>query len=392
MKTLVLMLVSVAMSSLLIAQHVPTCQGNNHQAGYTVCWAYAQGRAFGSSWNHPVCPVSTLYHTNRINTDYFYVVSTSLNVVQEKDILEFGNGEHYSYVKSVGPNKSYDDIIVDQVDGENTGVEQTNLELWKVRDGYGTINERGPVTHVLRMKSVWPIKVENEFAEGDIQVAGNTTTSPYEQSHQWKQALQAVAVMDGEVVGAYRKIFDKWKKDGGTFSSSKSEMVWPDGYNLSSPTVYTATFTNYFDVTFDISSQGGTIKVGGTTRSVPYTTMVRADAPSVQVEAVDASGSWCDYVFSKWTNDKNSNIDYSRNTTLQVSSNNTTFTANFNAKPFAATNVTAGGPVDESPTITWTDNPNSAVTYQIWRRLCPRIGQPLSDERRFCCERCWFVC
>jgi hypothetical protein len=51
-------------------------------------------------------------------------------------------------------------------------------------------------------------------------------------------------------------------------------------------------------------------------------------------------------------------------------SDNTTYTANFSAKPEAPTNVQAGGNVNENVHVTWTDNANSNVgSYQISRRL-----------------------
>lgn len=86
------------------AQHVPPCNGFDHDT--SICRGYAVARAYGHGWYHSDCPASTLFY-DYIPPGYFdrhngLTLTQILAAVQVNDIIIWGiNGfDHAAYVKN----------------------------------------------------------------------------------------------------------------------------------------------------------------------------------------------------------------------------------------------------------------------------------------------------
>lgn len=111
--------------TILTAQHIPICGGNGHN-WHPICYAYAQGCAFGASWASGDCQLQSLgvdqfrseFFENMLNMDS---LDNSIKNIQQGDVLYFNrvNGPHYAYVTSIGDQTIYGITLaqVDHTDG-----------------------------------------------------------------------------------------------------------------------------------------------------------------------------------------------------------------------------------------------------------------------------------
>ncbi len=114
---------------------------------------------------------------------------------------------------------------------------------------------------------------------------------------------------------------------------------------------------------------GGVITVNGNQVNSPSSNnmVVEQNAISATVTGTEINGIY--YNLSNWT-DANNNIISTNNSATFYPGNNMTYTANYIGSPASNTismgyNIVVGQPI----TMHWTDNPNSNVTYQIWRNI-----------------------
>ncbi len=150
-------------------------------------------------------------------------------------------------------------------------------------------------------------------------------------------------------------------------STSYQAAVADNGASLVAylKTYVTPTFQNNFIGV----GHGGVITVNNTQVNSPASgfSVVEQNAISAAATGTEINGIY--YNLSNWT-DANNNIISTNNSATFYPGSNMTYTANFiGVPPFNVIsmgyNIVVGQPI----TMHWTDNPNSNVTYQIWRNI-----------------------
>jgi len=355
-RAILLVILSAASCSELLAQHIPPCQGNAHST--SICWGYATGRAFNRSWNDQRCPLSTL-NLGYINTNYFdWYPGGSLTGIDYGDIVAFS--AHAAYVVGIPWPFNINNITVDQVPYEG-GSEQTGVLLSTV------IQSQGQPTGYYRKKPVWRVTVRNNFTGGKVGVGGQEFDAPYTTGLlHWESSVPVDAVMNGRRHDNYVRRFQDWRdRLNNAVSTSQAYTIVITDYAFEQ--TYTATFAREFDITFQNNlpgASGGQIKVNSATQDAPYTAQVVETSPAITGEAINQIITGISYTFGSWSTGSTA---YS---TTFYPTNHTTYTANFNAKPLPPPNVSAGGTVGSYVQVTWSDHPHTSVTqYQIWRKV-----------------------
>lgn len=99
------------------SQHVPPCDGLGHGSGPgSICYGYAMGRAFGTTWNSGICPASTLRNFNQINPTFFDLFSYTHYNLHAGDIVAWGLS-HVAFVEYTdNPITSESSIHISQVE------------------------------------------------------------------------------------------------------------------------------------------------------------------------------------------------------------------------------------------------------------------------------------
>ncbi len=163
---------------------------------------------------------------------------------------------------------------------------------------------------------------------------------------------------DGRMHGGYRQRFTQWT------GFSEGPVTAPTVFF---PALYDADLTAHhvtqYEVHFGYSGGGGGMIIGGQYYAYPaYATFYVDKGGGISAEALPYSSGGLVYAFSSWSNGSTQ-----ANTTFYPTSN-TTFSANRTFwKPEPPTSVQAGGSVGQHVRVTWTDNPNTGVTYLIYR-------------------------
>lgn len=362
--TTVLFIIFVLISaSVLLSEvmgHIPI----NHDHSSSICWGYAQGRAFGKSSGDSDCDPRTTY-TDKINESYFpFVSGSSLTGIKPGDIVVFGQVRqglqgHAAYVVYVPNPLVIDNIRVDQVPYKG-GPEQTNVLLSTVKQSQGN-----PVGyHKGGGGATVNLTFENSFGNGYMYVTkdkfGNWRQKPSGWSGQFfvGDIVEFMAIDNQEYPPSYKQRFQNWEDDNNASN--------PRSITVSSSGTYKAVFLKEYNVTFQntfLGASGGSIKVNGVTRSAPHTEKV-LEINSVNFQAITNTINRIVYTFTHWSDD---NTSSSRSF---VPTDHSSFTAYFNAKPLPPANVQAGGNVGQYVQVTWQEHPHPNVTqYQIWRKV-----------------------
>jgi len=216
----------------MFAQHIPPCQGFAHP-GYTVCWGYATGRAFNRSWNDARCAVSTLYldlNTLRYSGYFQRITPFDLNSILPGDIIEFQDGGHVSYVSAIN-SRDIDGVRVDQVEDEQSAIEQKDLRLSWVISGHNyppVVRQWGWPTAYYRKKALWSVSVQNDFTGGQVGVNGVEYDSPKTVGPLNRESVLTIeAVMDGRHHNGCLQQFQEWQKESQSTTLPKVAAIPP---------------------------------------------------------------------------------------------------------------------------------------------------------------------
>jgi len=269
-------------------------------------------------------------------------------------------------------------VICDQVNGLGAS-EQKGITLADIitQRPLGQKTVRG--YYRLRNDCKYLITFENSFGSGEINVGKmasgewNNLTSGAGILLARKATLDAQAITPQQDQSGAWQNFDKWNKNNAHFSWNTVMSIDPVDATATYKAVFEADAPVGWMVSFENRaygvSFGSIIKVNGQVYNSPTGSHQLGSGVTAEAyEVLDGFGAR--YTFINW-----STGSPSRYLTPTVAG---AYYANYSAKPYAPTNAVAAGPTGGNPVITWTDNENGAVTYQIWRRLCPRIGPPYS--------------
>jgi hypothetical protein len=376
--------------------------GNNFGMvnGESICMGYAMARASGLDY-------PTTWNADRIYSEYFTFHTGNDYLAGDIVILDSPTGDlsattgHAAYIAqiiypnmkdglatvgSTGEWRDTDDhdpindsyVICDQVNGlgasEQTGV---TLAYIKTQRPSGQNTVRG----YYRLKDEYKcmITFANSFGSGEINVGKMASGEWNNVASGMGIPLARKATLDAQAKspqldqsGAWQ-FFDKWKKGYFDHSFNIGMSITP----VDGPVTYTADFgldapegpmVSFENRAYGVSF-GSIIKVNGQVKNSPTGSHQLSSGVTAEAyEVLDGFGAR--YTFINW-----STGSASRYLTPTVAG---AYYANYSAKPYSPINAVAAGPIGGNPVVTWTDNENGAVTYQIWRRLCPRIGPPYS--------------
>ena len=378
MKQLIALLVAgfLMVSSLAGQSHMPPSHDHGNS---TVCWGYAMARSAGKyAGENQVCNAMTVTGANAVYESYFPYTSFGNNWQNELanvkigDILSFQGGSHVAYVRTAG---NLSNMVLDQVENENSTEEMLFIPLQKVIDGgfvsniYGDwfVRTRGnPIGYFRRNKVV--ITVQNSFTGGVVKVAGTTVSAGATNVDWWRwRNLEAIG---GQTSGGYIQRFNKWTLPGNEFDPNN-----PISIVAKKSEVYTANFLNEYDITFqnnfiDVVS-GGVIEVGNTSYTAPKEVQV-LQYNNVTGKAVNnQTFSSIKYTFENWSTGS-TNIEETFAPT-----GNTIYTAHFEGRPLKVTGFQFLQSVGESIRFSWNAHPNANVNYRIYREISSVQGPTL---------------
>jgi hypothetical protein len=393
----VVSIVAFAQAAWSQSGHIPT--PHQHRTnGNGVCYGYAMGRSGNAQGDcNPATIVRADADPDDANANLAWSVDGSywddpmggatLSGVAAGDIIAFGTG-HVAYASSVTnhPNGGYI-IQVDDILSWGASV-TTGVTLERVQSGSDWNYKRTSsltATGYYTVKS-FDVKAQNHFYNGsnpdtnhgNITIASTTQQSPLTVSKKWNGSYTAVAQSEHDYPTGYKQLFNNlWKKnitdDAGTTLEIPVEV-------RSSLNTYEAQYYEAAGVTFTPVGGGG-ITVDGQTRYTTYTTYAKTNPPpadQVQATAVNTTVDRISYNLAYWTNGASSDTTYDYSISFYPSAA-VTYTAHFSPKPLPPDNVWAGGTVGDYVHITWTQHPNSSVTYQIWRKVKENgvLGSPV---------------
>jgi len=223
------------------------------------------------------------------------------------------------------------------------------------------------------------ISVVNNFGAGSINVDNGTTISG---------AKAYKYIGDGLSVGAIDQPYNGTNYTWNIGSTSPSNwtrktMTSSSFYNINGATARNYSYSvvsndngatissdmrKIFNITFQNYMPGlgntGVIEVNGTLGSSPSTnTVIQGDQITAIATAQIINGIF--YTFSSWSAGSSYYC-----LTISPTADATTYTANFTGRPsLAAITVSFERIVGNPIKINWIDNPNSNVTYKIWRKI-----------------------
>lgn len=360
----IVILISVGMMLSETMGHIPIT--HHHQT--SICWGYAQGRAFGKTSGDAECDPVQTYAESIDETHFPYTPGASLAGIQPGDIVVFGqirsgpNG-HAAFVVEVPIPLVVDNIRVDQVPYQG-GAEQTGVLLSTVKQSQGN-----PVGyHRGGGSTSATVTFRNSFNEGSIYVGKDKWGNWRQRPSGWSgpylvgSALEIMAIDSQQDGAGNRQRFVTWKKDGSELDSQNPRVIIIPG-----SATYTAQFSIEWDVTFQnnfISGSGGQIKVNGQTHPAPHIAPVLQVYPSVTAQAIYNEFDRVAHTFAQWNHGNTTNPR-----TFSINGH-ATYTAHYNAKPLPPANIVAGGAVGSNVFVTWHVHPHTGVTqYQIWRKV-----------------------
>jgi hypothetical protein len=179
----------------------------------------------------------------------------------------------------------------------------------------------------------------------------------------WPYGTYHTLLFQRQFVGGHWHVFNRWY-DVIHWSPSYDNPVtirvtgigqWEaDTYNQ-----YSVQFQNNFPGT----GNGGIIYVSGIQYNSPTSEFLVVQIDSINASAVGQDFNGMHYAFDHWSDGSTSSYKYFKPT------DNTTYTAQFVAKPFQVTVTSAGGPNYQPVVLTWQVHPNPDVTYDIWLRI-----------------------
>ncbi|NUM76132.1 hypothetical protein HUU40_17340 [candidate division KSB1 bacterium] len=351
--------------------HIPITHNHNN----SICWGYAQGRAFGKDDDDEECPASETW-ANAIDENYFpFTASSTLSGLQVGDIVVWAeNGVraglqgHAAYVTAIN-GSGFSNISVRQVPWEGGSPENKNVAQVVTQQGSNPVgyHRGGTQTVVLTFKNsfnggtmyVGKDKF-GEWIEVYTQPSASKSYAPYSQ-------LQFKAITP-QWYGGYKWIFQGWSNGPATLEQTINVPSNDQTYTANFLAEYHVIAQNQFGSC--VSGNPGTIKVGGTNRSSPYDEIVM-QYNSTTLEAIDQTYNGVEYDFTQW-----SDGNTSRQRTVQPNGN-VTLTANFTVdrpKPMSDYNLHVSSSAGQYISFAWNQHPDANVKYQVWRREKPAGG------------------
>lgn len=375
-----------------VGGHIPIAHGHPggtypyDNAPYpSICWGYAQGRAFGRYDGDMECdPAKT--HVAQIDASNFpYVPGASLSGIALGDIVVFGQVRqneygHAGFVTYIPPGfdgseTAIRNIKVDQVPAPGLqpqhGVALNNVVP---QQGMPVGYHRG--NGLTGGGQLDALVFRNSFGGGIICV-GTTMSGSWcefpgvyiERKINTESQLWIYSPPVQEHQGITRK-FKEWTRNGIPLTISNPHLITVDG-----AATYEAVFDAYYDVTFKNqfpcgAGIGGVIVVNGQTQNSPNTTEVK-QTNSITARANNQTYNGVIYNFSNWSNG-------STNPEITLTPNaNTECTANYvvvKPQQMSYFNLHVSSSPGQYIRLSWNQHPNSNVSYQIWRREKPAGG------------------
>ena len=346
MKTILCCLSAIILNgNILFGQlgHIAPCDGSHSGA---ICYGYATGRAAGKTAGDGTCDPMTLYQSN-INTNYFtQYADASLQGIQAGDIVYFSN--HAAYVWQVNTPVSYSRVAQYSTMRSR---EEPNCRLDSVAMEFGSWQG------YYRAKQI-SITVNNDFSGGRVLIGGNETDAG-SYNVNWTGSLSLCA-KDSQLSGSYRRSFSRWTINPGTssvYSLSFNDPARAVTYTAHFDTLYSVTFQNSFP-----GESGGTITVSSASKGAPYSTYVKKGL-GITAQAEYQVINYIEYAFDHWQD------NWQTNPRTFTPGDNSTYTANFTAKPLAPTSLNQVASIGQNVHLTWTDNANTTrvTQYHIYR-------------------------
>ncbi len=218
------------------------------------------------------------------------------------------------------------------------------------------------------------ISVENIFAGGTIKVDNTIRSSPYHRSVSGDNNVPIDAIEQDN--GGYHWIWNangtnnsEWDKIPSGGNSTRYSFLQNTTYSVQSTDISTrvvAGLRKICNLTFQNNFVGvgnsGTITVGGSQYNSPASGFNVIEQNPIIANANESVINGISYFFIQWSNGSTS-----KSTTFYPGQTNT-YTASFYGRPYKANfnfgfDLVVGQPIR----MHWTDNPNTNVTYQIWR-------------------------
>lgn len=361
-------------SVVVYAQHIPPAHDLTHSSS-PACWDYATARAFGKFWSSSDCSANSInLAENQVPLGYFdRIAPFSYSGIQDGDIVEFLNGGHVAYIRSVGSRTDLT-IKVDQVNNQGAP-EKTDISLQTVINGAPPdVTGRGIPTGYYRKKPLWKARIQNSFTGGTIKVQSSVFSSPKDVYNlHWGTSVPVDAVMNGQSYGGFIQRFQRWEDDAGNTIATTQAAYMPITHAEGILKPFTAAFLNEYDVTFVNHFVGlpnsGIMKVNGNQYSLPAPAFPVLDTYTITAEAINGQVfNSISYTFSYWSDGDTTylnRIQSFRPTDI------VTYTAHFTGKPVRVQNLHQVGAVGEPIHLVWDIHPNSNCEYKIWRKIKP---------------------
>ncbi|KAA0230329.1 T9SS C-terminal target domain-containing protein [candidate division KSB1 bacterium] len=375
-----------------VGGHIPIAHGHpggtypyNNAPASSICWGYAQGRAFGRYDGDQECNPAKTYASQIDENNFPYVSGASLSGIELGDIVVFGtirqgaNG-HAAFVIYIPPGfdgseAAIRNIKVDQVPAQNLqpqhGILLNNVIPQQgmpvgYHEGNG-LSGGGPLNALV---------FRNSFGGGVICV-GQTMSGTWcqfpgtyiERKINTESQLWIHSPSPQEHEGITRK-FREWTRNGSHLTYSNPHLITVDG-----AATYEAVFDAYYDVTFKNqfpcgAGNGGVIVVNSQNKSSPHTTEVKQEI-NVTARANNQTYNGVIYNFSNWSNGStNPEITFIPNTNVE-------YVANYvvvKPQQMSYFNLHVSSSPGQYIQLAWNQHPNSNVTYQVWRRAKPAGG------------------
>lgn len=273
----------------VVSGHIPIA----HVHTDSICWGYAQGRAFGKTAGDAECDPAHTY-ADHIYENYFpLVLDPTLAGIKIGDIVVFGEGiraggnGHAAFVVGVPNPLVINNITVDQVPNQG-GLEQKGKLISEVR-----LSQGPPVGYHLGIGSATvTLTFNNSFGSGTINVGKDKFGNYLQRPSGWSGSFYTGTTVDINAIDGQQNSsgitqrFLNWRDPSNNILTNQQNYTLP----ISGSGTYTAKFENEFSATFQNSfpgAIGGQIKVRDTVRVAPYDAKRRESEPqNITAEAL----------------------------------------------------------------------------------------------------------
>ncbi|MFC1480830.1 FlgD immunoglobulin-like domain containing protein [Candidatus Neomarinimicrobiota bacterium] len=321
-------------------------------------------RSAGRGFNENNCTASTANGVSNIQSSLWHRVASTYagirDTAQVGDIMEFDS--HAAYVSNVigDAPRTDSDITLMFIDGPSEPTPKTK-SLAQVLAGSGCTQRNQP--HRLVRRDTVSVNLINSFSGGHLKK--NATRISAGSHSVVESQVMKLEPEHGQSDGSDLQIFKNWTM----VSTTKYGEVQ---YEISTVNcTYRSNFEDAEYLTVTNATGADSVIALDITYAVPCTLAIGPDW-DVTVTAIDHTTSGMSWAFEKWT--QYMATYYTRTATFNPVYDGLTATAHFKGKPTKVTGVQITSSIGENVSFSWSEHPNSNVTYRIYRK--PKYGSP----------------